>query len=46
MVVGGKRGGGDKGLKYLGYIFQRSSKQEKQIRDRVRREMAVMGQGG
>lgn len=33
-------------LKYLGYIFQRSSKQEKQVRNRVRREMAVMGQGG
>jgi len=29
--------------KYLGYIFQRNGKQEKQIRDKVKRGMAVMG---
>jgi len=30
--------------KYLGYVFQRNGKQEEQVRDRVKRGMAVMGQ--
>jgi len=30
--------------KYLGYVFQSNGKQEEQVRDRVKRGMAVMGQ--
>lgn len=33
-----------KEFKYLGYIFQRNGGQEAHLRDRVKKETAVMGQ--
>ncbi|EFN73335.1 hypothetical protein EAG_06059 [Camponotus floridanus] len=33
-----------KEFKYLGYVLQRNGEQEAQVRDRVKRAMAVMGQ--
>lgn len=33
-----------KEYKYLGYIVRRNGEQEQQVRDRVKREAAVMGQ--